>query len=169
MTKAGALKHASHKGIALVCPDTSPRGLNIQGENEHWDFGTGASFYLNATEHPWRENYQMFDYITTELPEIIKQNFNIDDNKMGIFGHSMGGHGALICGLKCPTLFKTVSALAPLCHPVNSSFGKKAFKGYLGSLDAGKDWDACELVKKSSQPLSSPVLIDQGSNLSLNA
>nr|ACQ58928.1 S-formylglutathione hydrolase [Anoplopoma fimbria] len=113
ITKAGSQVPAAEHGIIIVAPDTSPRGCNIEGEDENWDFGTGAGFYVNATEDPWKTNYRMYSYITEELPKLINANFPTDPEKMSISGHSMGGHGALICALKNPGKYKAVSAFAP--------------------------------------------------------
>ena len=163
ITKAGAQRLASTLGLALVAPDTSPRGCNVEGEDESWDFGTGAGFYVDATEEKWKTNYRMYSYVTSELPEVVRNNFNVIPDRQSVFGHSMGGHGALICTLKNPGMYRSVSAFSPICNPTNCAWGKKAFTGYLGSdQDKWKDWDATELVKKYSGPPFSYVLIDQG-------
>ncbi len=163
ITKAGAQRYAEEYGIALVAPDTSPRGCNIEGEEDSWDFGTGAGFYVNATQEKWKTNYNMFSYVIEELPAIVNANFPIQSEKQAIFGHSMGGHGALICALKNPGHFKSVSAFAPICNPMNCPWGEKAFSGYLGSdRVTWKNWDACELVKQYSGPPLPHILIDQG-------
>ncbi|XP_072440683.1 S-formylglutathione hydrolase isoform X3 [Chiloscyllium punctatum] len=162
ITKAGSQQAAAEHGIVIVAPDTSPRGCNIQGEEDSWDFGTGAGFYINATEDPWKTNYRMYSYITEELPHLINTNFLVDSEKMSIFGHSMGGHGALICALKNPGKYKSVSALAPICNPMQCPWGEKAFTGYLGS-DKSK-WEAFDatcLAKTYSGPLLD-ILVDQG-------
>eukprot|EP00013_Stygamoeba_regulata_P010407 CAMPEP_0177686488 /NCGR_PEP_ID=MMETSP0447-20121125/33594_1 /TAXON_ID=0 /ORGANISM="Stygamoeba regulata, Strain BSH-02190019" /LENGTH=274 /DNA_ID=CAMNT_0019196611 /DNA_START=146 /DNA_END=970 /DNA_ORIENTATION=+ len=162
ITKAGALRSASRLGVALVCPDTSPRGCALQGEEDSWDFGTGAGFYVNATEAPWKQHYHMYDYTTQELPSLIESNFPVNPAKQGIFGHSMGGHGALICALKNPGKYKSVSAFAPICHPTQCAWGKKAFSGYLGEDQSSwKAWDATELVQSYTGP-ALDILIDQG-------
>ena len=163
-TKAGAQRYAEECGVVLVAPDTSPRGCNIEGEDDSWDFGSGAGFYVNATETKWKENYNMYNYVTRELPSLVNSNFPVLMDKVGIFGHSMGGHGALICSLKNPGQYKTVSAFAPICNPINCPWGQKAFSGYLGpDKDTWGSWDACELVKTYKGPrFSSYVLIDQG-------
>jgi len=161
ITKAGAQGYAAQQGIMIVCPDTSPRGCGIEGEDESWDFGTGAGFYVDATEDKWSKNYRMFSYVTKELPCLIRENFKVTD-KMGIFGHSMGGHGALISALKCPDTFASVSAFAPICHPSACPWGLKAFTGYLGpQKDAWQQYDATSLVKTYSGP-PLHILIDQG-------
>lgn len=160
MQKAGALKMAAELGIAIICPDTSPRGLNLPGEEDSYDFGTGAGFYLNATQEPWQNNYRMFDYITTELPALVHENFPLN-GKESISGHSMGGHGALVIALSSPGRYQSISAFAPISNPVNCPWGKKAFSGYLGDdEDSWNAYDACHLIAsgKSKQPL----FIDQG-------
>lgn len=162
--KAGAQRLASEHKLIIVCPDTSPRNVNIAGEDDSWDFGSGAGFYVDATETPWAKNYRMYSYVTQELIETINANFAANPDKQGIFGHSMGGHGALICSLKNPGLFKSVSAFAPICNPTQCPWGQKAFTGYLGEnqKEAWKDWDATELVKKyEGAPLE--LFLDQGS------
>lgn len=159
---------ASRKGIAIVYPDTSPRGLSIQGEDDSYDFGTGASFYLNAVQPPWSTNYQMELYITKELPEKLFNQFpELDASRISITGHSMGGHGALTIFLKNPGMYKSVSAFAPICNPINCPWGKKAFTGYLGTYENNVEkWemnDATELVKKwNDGPF--PCLIDVGTS-----
>lgn len=163
ITKAGAQRYAEEYGIIIVAPDTSPRGCNIEGEEDTWDFGTGAGFYLTATEQKWKTNYNMFSYITRELPSLIDSHFPVLMDRIGIAGHSMGGHGALICAFKNPGKYKSVSAFAPICNPINCPWGQKAFSGYLGpDKDTWKGWDACELVKNYEGPPFSYVLIDQG-------
>jgi len=162
VTKAGAQQYGAKHGFLVVAPDTSPRGLNIPGEEDGWDFGTGAGFYVDATNDPWKKNYRMFSYVTKELIEVIEANFKVDTNKMGIMGHSMGGHGALVCALKNPGLFKSVSAFAPICNPVKCPWGVKAFGGYLGEdKSSWEEWDACRLVKKYNGP-PLEILVDQG-------
>ncbi|KAK1169726.1 S-formylglutathione hydrolase-like isoform X1 [Acipenser oxyrinchus oxyrinchus] len=162
ITKAGSQQEAAEHGIIIVCPDTSPRGCNIEGEDESWDFGTGAGFYVNATEDQWKVNYRMYSYITEELPHLISSNFPADSERMSISGHSMGGHGALICALKNPGKYKSVSAFAPICNPMQCPWGQKAFNGYLGS-DKSKweSYDATVLVSAYSGP-QLDILIDQG-------
>lgn len=160
--KAGAQKYASEHGLALVAPDTSPRGLNIPGEDDSWDFGSGAGFYVDATEEPWKKNYKMYSYITKELPALINEKFPILSDRQSIMGHSMGGHGALICTLKNPGMYKSVSAFAPISNPIQCPWGKKAFSGYLGEDKVSwNDWDATELAKKYNGP-PLDILIDQG-------
>merc|ERR550534_3069499 len=134
VTKAGAQEAASELGLIIVAPDTSPRGANIEGEEESWDFGTGAGFYVDATEEKWKNNYRMYSYVTKELPSIINstESFNVATDRQSIFGHSMGGHGALISALKNPGMYQSVSSFAPICNPINCPWGLKAFSGYLG-------------------------------------
>ena len=161
MIKAGAQKLAAEYGVALVCPDTSPRGAAIDGEDDDWDFGTGAGFYLDAINHPWSTNYRMFSYITIELLDLVKNVFPIDIERIGVFGHSMGGHGALIFHLKKPEIFKTISAFSPICSPTRCLWGKKAFTNYLGTeINAWNIYDASELVK--TRGAGPEILIDQG-------
>ncbi|KAF2492227.1 esterase D [Lophium mytilinum] len=160
----GFFQHgASEKGIAVVYPDTSPRGLKIEGEDEGWDFGTGAGFYVDATKDPWSKGYKMYSYITEELPKVLFSSFDqLDSSKVSITGHSMGGHGALTLFLKNPGMYKSVSAFAPIANPINCPWGQKAFKGYFGEDQQAKwaDHDATELVKKWEGPLN--LLIDVG-------
>ncbi|KAI1241864.1 hypothetical protein IHE44_0005366 [Lamprotornis superbus] len=162
ITKAAFQQAAAEHGLIVVAPDTSPRGCNIEGEDESWDFGTGAGFYVDATEDPWKTNYRMYSYIKDELPKLINANFPTDPERMSIFGHSMGGHGALILALKNPGKYKSVSAFAPICNPIQCQWGKKALGGYLGP-DASKweAYDATQLVKAYSGP-HLDILIDQG-------
>lgn len=161
--KAGAQRMAAEHGLIIVCPDTSPRNVNLPGEDESWDFGSGAGFYIDATKEPWSKHYRMFSYVTKELVETVNGNFPADPKNQSIFGHSMGGHGALICSLKNPGLYKSVSAFSAICNPIECPWGKKAFTGYLGSEDTEtwKEWDATELVKKyQGAPLE--LFLDQG-------
>ncbi|XP_067118449.1 S-formylglutathione hydrolase [Centruroides vittatus] len=161
--KAGAQRYAAEHGVIIVGPDTSPRGCNIEGEDDSWDLGTGAGFYVNATEDKWKNHYKMYSYVTEELPDIIIKNFPVIQDKQSIFGHSMGGHGALICALKNPGKYCSVSALSPICNPVEADWGKKAFTAYLGeNTESWKNWDATHLVKKYNGPPLT-ILIDQGS------
>jgi len=163
LTKAGAQKRASELGLALVMPDTSPRGAGVEGEDDAYDFGSGAGFYCDATTPAWKENYNMFSYITKELPEVIGEHFpEICTNTSSIFGHSMGGHGALICALKQPGVYRSVSAFSPICHPSACPWGQKAFTGYLGpDEDAWQAYDATILARGYKGP-KLEVLIDQG-------
>jgi S-formylglutathione hydrolase len=161
ITKAGAQRYAAEWGIMLVVPDTSPRNTGIPGEDDTWDLGSGASFYVDATVAPWQEHYQMYSYITQELPALIAANFPVQSEKQSIFGHSMGGHGALICALKNPQQYLSVSAFAPIAAPTNCPWGNKMFTAYLGN-DKQKwaEYDASELIKQTQ--LNSVILIDQG-------
>ena len=159
--KAGAQRVATELGLMLIAPDTSPRGANIPGETESWDFGVGAGFYVDATREPWSGHYRMYSYITRELPELIAAKFPADPARQGIFGHSMGGHGALVCALRNPGQYKSLSAFAPIAAPMRCPWGRKAFKGYLGEEQARwREYDASELVKRASFP--GAILVDQG-------
>ncbi|MZR31832.1 S-formylglutathione hydrolase [Sneathiella litorea] len=159
--KAGAQRLASEFGIMLVMPDTSPRGVGLPREEDDWDFGTGAGFYLDAVKEPWADSYRMYSYIRDELRLLINEKFNTDPDKTGIFGHSMGGHGALTIALKNPDIYKSVSAFAPISSPMQCPWGEKAFTGYLGTDKASwVDYDASELVKNGHR--TSHILIDQG-------
>jgi len=162
-TKAHFAREAAKYGLAVVFPDTSPRGLDIAGQDESYDFGSGAGFYVNATSGDWAKNYQMYDYITKELPDVINALFPVDPLKMSVTGHSMGGHGALVAHLKNPGVYASVSAFAPICNPTQVPWGEKAFTGYLGSVEAGKAYDATELVGQYQGP-QVPILIDQGTS-----
>ena len=161
ITKAGAQQYAAQSGIMLVAPDTSPRGAGVQGEDDDYDLGSGASFYINATEDKWAANYRMEDYIIHELPKIIGVNFPVVKGKESIFGHSMGGHGALTLALKNPGRFCSVSAFSPICAPSQCQWGEKVFTNYLGeNRESWKKHDANELIQNST--LEIPLLIDQG-------
>lgn len=162
ITKAGAQRAAARNGIVLICPDTSPRELNIEGQDDSYDFGSGAGFYLNATKAPWSDNYQMYDYITKELFDLVGSSFPVDTARVSIMGHSMGGHGALICYLKNPSKYRSVSAFAPICNPMECTWGVKAFSGYLGNdMEEWRKYDACELLKDFKGE-GNEILIDQG-------
>ena len=162
ITKAGAQKYATEHGIAIVAPDTSPRGKNVPDDAEGaYDFGLGAGFYVNATQSPWSKHYQMYDYVVQELPELVNGNFPVDPERRSIFGHSMGGHGALTIALRNPGRFRSVSAFAPIVAPMQVPWGQKALEGYLGAnRDAWKAHDACELIATAEEKL--PLLVDQG-------
>jgi len=170
VNKAGAQRYAAENGIAIVCPDTSPRGESVADDSEGaYDFGLGAGFYVNATATPWAQNYRMYDYVVDELPALVNSMFPVDGDKMSISGHSMGGHGALTIALKNSTRYQSVSAFAPICSPINCLWGQKALSGYLGSRptdesDSWSQYDTVELVKSADSELkvSMPVLIDQG-------
>lgn len=162
--KAGAQQYAAEQGIIIVCPDTSPRNVNLPGEDDAYDFGSGAGFYVDAIADPWNVHYKMFTYVTKELVEVINHNFPTVEGVQSIFGHSMGGHGALISALRCPGVYKSVSAFAPIANPMNCPWGQKAFTGYLGADQTlWNEWDATELVKKYNGPLLQ-LLIEQGSD-----
>lgn len=159
--KAGAQRVASELGLMVVAPDTSPRGQNLPGEDDAYDFGSGAGFYLDATQAPWSSAYRMYSYITRELPEVLAANFHCDMTRQGIMGHSMGGHGALTIHLKHPETYRSVSAFAPIVAPMQVPWGQKAFRGYLGEdQEAWRAYDACELVRRN--PSDATILIDQG-------
>ena len=159
--KAGAQRVAAELGLMLVSPDTSPRGAGVPGEDADWDLGTGAGFYVDATQEPWSQNYRMYSYVTRELPAIIAANFPAAKDREGIFGHSMGGHGALICALKNPGRYRSLSAFAPIAAPMHVPWGNKAFSAYLGdSRSTWADWDACELMRR--RPFAGEILVDQG-------
>jgi S-formylglutathione hydrolase len=159
--KAGAQRLAAELGLILVAPDTSPRGANLPGESDVWDFGIGAGFYVDATVEPWSKHYRMFSYVTRELPALVAEEFPADMNRQGIFGHSMGGHGALVCALRNPGQYRSLSAFAPICAPMQCPWGTKAFGGYLGAdRDAWRRYDASELVRE--RPFAGHILVDQG-------
>ena len=159
--KAGAQRLAAEAGLVLVAPDTSPRGAGLPGEDEGWDFGTGAGFYLDATAEPWSRHYRMARYVTQELPGIIEAGFPVRPDRRGVFGHSMGGHGALVTALRDPARWHSVSALAPICNPAAVPWGHKAFGNYLGPDQAAwAEWDASVLMRR--RPYPGPVLVDQG-------
>lgn len=164
MIKAGAQRYAAEHGLMLVVPDTSPRDTGISGENEVWDLGSGAGFYVDATEQPWAKHYRMYSYVVNELPQVIAANFSVKSDRQSIFGHSMGGHGALVCALKNPTQYRSVSALAPLAAPMQCGAGQKAFTAYLGSDQSRwATYDASELIKTTpNHPPFASILIDQG-------
>lgn len=164
--KSGFQKYASEHKLIVVCPDTSPRGCNIEGEADRWDFGVGAGFYVDATESKWAANFRMYSYVNKEMHQIIRENFSPSE-KMSISGHSMGGHGALVGFLRNPSKYKSVSAFAPICAPCQCDWGKQAFTGYLGAENK-KQWeeyDATALVKsfqKEGNDETIKILIDQG-------
>lgn len=162
IVKAGAQRVAAELGIAIVTPDTSPRGLGLPGETDSYDFGSGAGFYVDATQAPWSRNYRMYSYITRELPSLIAAHFPVDPAQAGIFGHSMGGHGALVLALKNPDRYQSVSAFAPICSPMRCPWGVKALGGYLGSdRDAWREHDATALIESRGWN-GPPLLVDQG-------
>lgn len=164
MIKAGAQRVAARKGMILIAPDTSPRGANLPGEADSWDFGAGAGFYVDATAQPWAAHYRMDSYITHELRQLVITMLELDAQRIGIMGHSMGGHGALALALRNPGLFKSLSALAPIAAPTQCPWGRKAFRGYLGDDESRwKQYDASALMQaRQSPPYPGGILIDQG-------
>jgi S-formylglutathione hydrolase len=159
--KAGVQRYAARVGLMIVAPDTSPRGTDFPGEHDAYDFSSGAGFYVDATAEPWSRNYRMYSYVTAELPALVNANFPTDAGRQGIFGHSMGGHGALICALKNPGKYKSLSAFAPISSPTRCPWGEKAFSGYLGAdREAWRAYDATLLAAGSDW--RSEVLVDQG-------
>jgi len=163
MIKAGAQRYAAEYGLMLVSMDTSPRQTGIPGETDSWDFGAGAGFYLDATQAPWSKYYRMESYVTRELRDIIGQHFPADENRMGIFGHSMGGHGALILALRYPEIYRSVSAFAPISAPMRCPWGQKAFSNYLGENQ--QDWQKYDATALLAAGYRVPdVLVDQGLN-----
>ena len=170
VAKAGAQQYAAEQGIAIVCPDTSPRGDGVPDDPDGaYDFGLGAGFYVNATEQPWSDHYQMYDYVLDELPGLINSKFPVNSEKMSISGHSMGGHGALTIALNNSGRYSSVSAFSPICSPINCPWGQKALSAYIGgnAQDNRGQWakhDTVELVKAADMTLkqSIPILIDQG-------
>lgn len=160
MEKAGAHRMAAELGIAILAPDTSPRGEGVPDDPDGaWDFGLGAGFYVNATQAPWSKHYRMYDYVVHELPGQARATFGFTEQ--GIFGHSMGGHGALVCALRNPGMYRSVSALAPICNPVAVPWGEKAFSNYLGpDRRSWEEWDASLLLPDAEERL--PILVDQG-------
>lgn len=160
--KAHALEEAARLGIALVATDTSPRGAGAVGETDNWDFGVGAGFYLDATQEPWNQHYRMGRYIAQELPALTEAHFPLDSTRRGIMGHSMGGHGALVHGLRAPQMWRSVSAFAPICHPSVVPWGQKAFTGYLGpDPQVWRAHDAVYLLEDGYRH-PNPILVDQG-------
>ena len=164
MIKAGAQRIAAELGLALIAPDTSPRGVPLPGDSENWDFGVAAGFYVDATVEPWSRHYRMYSYVTRELPALVEAHFPVDPGRQGIFGHSMGGHGALTLGLRHPERYRSISAFAPISAPMQCPWGQKAFTGYFGGDRARwRSHDACELIRDlkaaSGRP---PLLVDQG-------
>jgi len=163
MIKAGAQRLAADLGLILVAPDTSPRGVNLPGDRDSWDFGIGAGFYLDATQEPWSKHYRMESYVTSELRALIEAHFPADPARRGVFGHSMGGHGALTLWLRHPELYRSVSAFAPIVAPKQCPWGRKAFGGYLGGDETRwSEHDATALVRRSEAARRVPILIDQG-------
>ena len=163
-TKAGMQRYAAEQGIALIFPDTSPRGDDVPDAAERYDLGKGAGFYINATRMPWKKNYHMYDYVTQELPALVEKECAVIPNVKSISGHSMGGHGALICALKNPQAYQSVSAFSPICNPVECGWGKGCFSTYLGedgdNTSTWQSYDATLLVKDGAKVKD--ILIDQG-------
>ncbi|CAH2926781.1 MAG: S-formylglutathione hydrolase (EC [uncultured Paraburkholderia sp.] len=161
--KAGAQRFAAQHGVALVAPDTSPRGAGVPGESAAWDFGVGAGFYVDAMQEPWARHYRMYSYVRDELRETVLAELPVDAARLGIFGHSMGGHGALMLALRNPDIYRSVSAFAPIAAPTRCPWGEKAFSGYLGdNREAWKEYDASELVARASRRFAQGILVDQG-------
>jgi S-formylglutathione hydrolase len=164
MVKAGAQRLASELGLVLVAPDTSPRGAKTPGEADDWDFGLGAGFWLDATEPDWRTHWRMESYVCQDLIELMATQLPVDRERIGIFGHSMGGHGALTLALRHPDLFRSVSAFAPISAPSSCPWGEKAFTGYLGAdRERWREHDAVELMSRlQAAPFPQGILVDQG-------
>jgi len=164
MIKSGAQRLAAELGLMLVAPDTSPRGDDVPDDPDGaYDFGIGAGFYLNATESPWSRHYRMYDYVTEELPELVSRHFPVERDRQGIFGHSMGGHGALTIGLKNPGTYSSISAFAPICSPTNCPWGQKALGNYLGSDQSSwADYDATSCAASVQHKPQHKILVDQG-------
>ncbi|KAH8248123.1 hypothetical protein KR038_001922, partial [Drosophila bunnanda] len=162
--KSGFQPHAARHNLIVVNPDTSPRGVNIDGQDDAYDFGSGAGFYVDAKQEPWSKHYNMYSYVTQELVDVVNANFPVLPGRRGIFGHSMGGHGALICALKNPGLYQSVSAFAPIANPTECPWGQKALTGYIGpNRDDWAQWDATQLVSHyESTPQE--LFIDQGAS-----
>ncbi len=164
VTKAGAQRYAAAHGIAIVAPDTSPRGEGVADDPEGaYDFGLGAGFYVNATRQPWAAHYRMYDYINAELPALVAASFPVDPSRTAISGHSMGGHGALTIALKNPNRFRSVSAFSPICAPMRCPWGEKALGGYLGpDRETWRDYDTTQLLARAGDGEQLPLLVDQG-------
>jgi len=161
--KAGAQRLASQLGIMLVAPDTSPRNTGIADEAADWEFGAGAGFYVDATEPPWSAHFKMYSYVTSELPRVIGENFPADMKRESIFGHSMGGHGALVLALRNPRVYRSVSAFAPICSPTRCAWGQKALPRYLGEdRSTWQQYDTVELLKAAGRQVYPEILVDQG-------
>lgn len=164
ITKAGAQRVASELGLAIAAPDTSPRGVAYPGDRDSYDFGVGAGFYVDATQAPWSSGYRMYSYVTEELPAVMAANFAVDVSRAGIFGHSMGGHGALTVALRNPQRYRCVSAFAPIASAARSPWGEKAFARYLGAdRSAWRAYDASMLVEERGWP-GPAILVDQGTS-----
>ena len=164
IVKAGAQRVAAELGLAIVVPDTSPRGLGIPGEADSYDFGLGAGFYVDATQAPWSEGYRMYSYVSNELRAYVEARFPVDPERVGIFGHSMGGHGALTIALRNPHVYRSVSAFAPIASPMRCPWGEKALTRYLGDArERWRDYDATALVEDRGWS-GPPIVVDQGTN-----
>lgn len=162
MQKAGAQRVAAELGIAIVAPDTSPRGDDVADEAERYDLGKGAGFYLNATQAPWAQHYRMYDYVVNELPALVEELFPVTDQR-AISGHSMGGHGALTIAMKNPERYSSVSAFSPICNPISCQWGQDAFRAYLGDDPAAwQQYDSSVLMQQASSEQFLPALVDQG-------
>eukprot|EP00126_Sphaerothecum_destruens_P009362 Sdes_comp20489_c0_seq5m14902 len=157
---AGAFPAAAKHDLIIVCPDTSPRGAKIAGESDSYDFGEGAGFYLDATREPWKKHYKMYSFVIKELISLLERSFCVDIKNLSISGHSMGGHGALLCALKNPGLFRSVSCFAPICNPKNCPWGQKAFQGYLSEKNEASAYDSCDLASLYDG-VKLNILIDQ--------
>lgn len=166
MQKAGIQRAAAELGLAIIAPDTSPRGKHVPTDPEgSWDFGHGAGFYIDATQLPWSDNYRMHSYVVSELPTLLEEALPLNGRR-GISGHSMGGHGALVCAMRNPEMYQSISAFSPICHPSGCPWGQKAFRHFLGDdCRSWLDWDASHLITSTQFPLQGrlPILIDQGS------
>lgn len=162
ITKSGIQSLLTDSDTMIICPDTSPRNLDLPNEHDSYDFGSGAGFYVNATTKGYKDHYRMYDYVNKEIHEILTNEFKINSDKISIMGHSMGGHGALILGLKNPQRYQSVSAFSPIVNPVQCAWGKKAFNGYLGDdEETWEKYDACKLLKQNHK-YPQEILIDQG-------
>jgi S-formylglutathione hydrolase len=159
--KSGAQRYAAALGIALIIPDTSPRGVNLPGENDHMNVGSGAGFYVNATEPPWSRHYRMYDYVVRELVDVVNATLPVDPRRKSISGHSMGGHGALIVGIRNPDAYRSISAFSPISSASRSAWGRQALTAYLGDDEAAwREYDACAVIRAT--PSRHKLLIDQG-------
>lgn len=159
--KAGAQRYAAALGLALIIPDTSPRGVNVPGEDEFMDLGSGAGFYVDATQAPWAPHYRMYDYVTRELVDVVNASLPVDPQRKSISGHSMGGHGALVVGIRNPSRYRSISAFAPMCAPSKSPWGQRAFSAYLSPNEQDwLDYDASALIRDN--PTDHELLVDQG-------
>ena len=159
--KSGAQRHAAELGLALIIPDTSPRGVNLPGENDYMNVGTGAGFYVNATQKPWSAHYRMYDYVAQELVAVVNANLPVDPKRKSISGHSMGGHGALIVGLRNALEYRSISAFSPISSASKSAWGRQALTAYLGTDESTwREYDACDVIR--ARPSRHKLLVDQG-------